>query len=370
LAVVSNNGDEYHIELTLEGRYGFVYMIEYNGKLNDNGEDVGGEGTTLSISALGEGSYNGTYYFYTYKATGEALSFDLILNDVQAQATMISAGSYTYAPGIGYAGNDGLFFVNNFKYNNTSYKPTDASTLTVEGDGSNVVITLNLVMATNEVFVVTYNGKVGGSANEGGNTTPSEPTKLATPTVSGLVSGNSATISWNEIAGAKSYTVTLNGTDTETVETAYITYRNLDYATTYTVAVVANPADSAVNLASDAGTATFTTEANEGGNEGGNTDPSVSFEDWTFSADLNQSSLTVTLTDGAHTVTCQLNQLAGATFSFDGGSLYAYNVKVNGVAATSVTGTISLKSEHNYHVVIDATIDGIRYTGKSLNPII
>ena len=369
LALVSNNGEEYHIELTLEGRDGFVYMIEYNGKLNDNGEDVGGEGTTLKVTALGKGTYTSAYYFYTFKATGENLSFDLILNDYDAREEQIAAGSYTYAPGISYAGNDNLFFVNNFKYNDTSYKPTDASTLTVEGDGSNVVLTLNIVTNTNDTFVITYNGVVGGTATEGGNTTPAEPTKLATPVVAGMVSGNNATINWNEIAGAKSYTVTLNGANAKTVETAYITYQNLDYATTYTVAVVANPADSTTHTASDAGTATFTTEANTGGDEGGNTEPSESYEDWQFSATLNIVTLEVTLTDGSHTVSCTLSELAGATFSFDGGSLYAYNVKVNGVDATSASGTIAISSAMNYHVVIDATINGVRYTGTSSNAV-
>ena len=270
MAVVSNDGDEYHIEMTLEGRDGFVYMIEYNGKLNDKG-DVGGEDNALVVNTLGEGSYNSSYYFYTFKAEGENFSFNLLVNEYQAKNNQILAGSYTYAPGKSYAGNKNYFFMDSFKLDGVTYKASEASTMVVEGDGTNVSIRMNLVMQSGDMFVVTFNGVVGGSANEGGST---ELTKLATPSVSGLVSGNAATVSWNEIAGAKDYTVTLNGSNVKTVGAAYITYDNLEWETTYTVSVVANPADATVNSASDAGTTTFTTEANPGGgDEGGNDEP-------------------------------------------------------------------------------------------------
>lgn len=283
-AVVTNEGDVYHIEMTLMGRDGFVYMIEYNGKLNDKG-DVGGNDNTLVINTLGKGSYNGSYYFYTFKAAGDNFSFDLALSDYHAKEEIIDAGTYQCAPSVSYAGNKNMFYANNFKYDGVSYKPTEASTMVVEGDGTNVSIRMNLVMQSGDAFVVTYNGKVGGSANEGGST---ELTKLATPSVSGLVSGNAATVSWNEIAGAKDYTVTLNGTDVQTVATAYIVYENLAWETTYSVSVVANPADAAVNAASDAGTATFTTEANPGsGDEGGNDDVTTSDVTLKFVKDLS-----------------------------------------------------------------------------------
>lgn len=255
IAVVSNEGEEYHIEMTLQGRDGFVYMIEYNGKINDKGNESGD--TQLAITKLSEGTYNSSYYFYTFKAQGDNFSFDLVVNDYQAKENKILAGSYQGASSISMAGNEGYFYANNFKYDGVSYKPAEASTMVVEGDGTNVNITMNLTMQSGDKFVVTYAGTIGESAS-------GEPTKLATPSVSGLVAGNAATVSWNAIAGAKDYTVTLNGTDVQTVETAYIVYQNLEYSTTYTVSVVANPADAAANLASDAGTATFTTEADPG----------------------------------------------------------------------------------------------------------
>ena len=368
LLSVSNEGEEYHIEMTLEGRDGFVYMIEYNGKLNDKGEDVGMDGTALSVKTLSEGTYNSSYYFYTFKAAGDNFSFDLIINDYQARANMISAGTFQCAASASYAGNNNLFYTNNFKYDGISYKPSEVSTMeVVTEDMMNVQITLNLTMQTGDKFVVTYNGLVGGSANDGGS---AELVKLATPTVVGMVAGNAATVSWNEIAGAKDYTVTLNGTESKTVSTAYIVYEGLAWETTYNVSVVANPADAAVNSKSDAGTATFTTEANPGGgNEGGDT--GASYENWVFSATLDMGSLLVTLTDGSHTVTMTLNQLSGGIFYLNGdGVLNANNITVNGVPAESAYGTMEMSSSSSYYIVLDATINGVKYTGTSSNPVV
>jgi hypothetical protein len=368
MAVVSNQGDEYHIEMTLEGRDGFVYMIEYNGKLNDK-EDVGGEENALVVNTLVEGTYNSSYYFYTFKAEGENFSFNLLVNEYQAKNNQILAGSYTHAPGKSYAGNKNYFFVDSFKLDGVTYKASEASTMSVEGDGSNVVITLNLVMQSGDQFKVTYNGKVGDSANEGGST---ELTKLATPSVSGLVSGNAATVSWNEIAGAKDYTVTLNGTDVQTVATAYVVYQDLAWETTYSVSVVANPADSSVNSASDAGTATFTTEANPngGGDEGGNTG-GQSYENWVFSAALDQGAKTITVTDGTHTVVFTINQVGGGKFYiFDNGVLNIIKVVVDGIETTDASGTVEMSSNNSYYITLDATINGVRYTGTSTNPVV
>lgn len=362
-AVVSNEGDEYHIEMTLVGRDGFTYMIEYNGKLNDKG-DVGGEDNALVVNTLGEGSYNSSYYFYTFKAEGENFSFNLLVNEYQAKNNQILAGSYTYAPGKSYAGNKDYFFIDSFKLDGVTYKASEASTMSVEGDGSNVVITLNLVMQSGDQFKVTYNGKVGGSINEGGST---ELTKLATPSVSGLVSGNAATVSWNEIAGAKNYTVTLNGTKVDTVENAYIVYQNLEWDSQYSVSVVANPADSSVNSASDAGTATFTTEANpNGGNEGGNTS-GEDYTDWNFSAFYDTSTAIITLTgkEDGRVISAKTDELAFAKFYADTTrGDYITDITVDGVPTTDVTPDSYIEIRQT-QVNISLVINGVTYTGTS-----
>lgn len=364
-ANVSKSGENYTIEFTLADGNGVQYNFVYEGPIGS--ENQGGDETpTLNVTSLGEGTYNSSYYFYTFKAEGENFSFDLVVNDYQAVATRINAGSYTCASGVSYAGNKDLFYVNNFKYDGISYKPTEASTMTVEGDGTNVVITMDLTMQSGDKFAVTYDGKIGGSAGE------VELTKLATPSVSGIVSGNAATVSWNEIAGAKDYTVTLNGTEVQTVTTAYVVYQDLAYSTTYTVAVVANPADATVNAASDAGTASFTTEAdpNGGGNEGGNTG-GQSYENWVFSASLDMGAKTITVTDGTHTVVFTINEVGGGKFYiFDNGVFNIIKVVVDGIETTDASGTVEMSTNNSYYITLDATINGVRYTGTSTNPVV
>jgi len=89
---------------------------------------------------------------------------------------------------------------------------------------------------------------------------PDQPaaTPLATPVVSASASGNTVTVSWDPVDGAKDYTVTCDG-KSQTVTATSATFEGLGYATEYTVTVVANPADASVNTASEAGSATTTT---------------------------------------------------------------------------------------------------------------
>lgn len=372
-AKVEANGDEYHIELTLEGRDGFKYMIEYNGKLNDNGSVGGGETTgNVAFSKIEYVTYNSSYYYYEYKLTNAAGDkMSLFVNDYQAKDYVIySDDTYEWIT-RSYAGNLGFFSTANIVVGGVSYEAVSGGMVVVTDDATYAMdITINLTMASGAEITFTVNGKMN-EENSGGNT-PAEPTKLATPSVSGVVSGNAATISWQQVAGAKDYTVTLNGSLVSTVAETYIVYSDLEYGVTYSVSVVANPADSAVNSASDAGTATFTTEAdpNEGGNEGGN-DSGASFENWVFDASLNMSAGIITVTDGSHTVEFTLNQVGGGKFYiFDNGVLNITKVVVNGVETTDASGTVDMSSNNSYYIVLDCTINGVKYTGKSNNPVV
>lgn len=91
------------------------------------------------------------------------------------------------------------------------------------------------------------------------------PTDLATE-----VDGNMVLVGWKPVAGATSYTVSFEPAtieprtvlhDDATAEYSEI-FENLDYATEYTVSVVANPADTENYKASAPATATFTTGEN------------------------------------------------------------------------------------------------------------
>lgn len=372
-AKVEANGDEYHIELTLEGRDGFKYMIEYNGKLNDNGSVGGGETTgNVAFSKIEYVTYNSSYYYYEYKLTNAAGDkMSLYVNDYQAKDYVIYTDDTYEWITRSYAGNLGFFSTANIVVGGVSYEAVSGGMVVVTDDATYAMdITINLTMASGAEITFTVNGKM--NEENGGGNTPAEPTKLATPSVSGVVSGNAATISWQEVAGAKDYTVTLNGSLVSTVAETYIVYSDLEYGATYSVSVVANPADSAANSASDAGTATFTTEAdpNAGGNEGGN-DSGASFENWVFDASLNMGAGVITVTDGSHTVEFTLNQVSGGTFYiYDNGVLNITKVVVNGVETTDASGTVDMSSNNSYYIVLDCTINGVKYTGKSNNPVV
>lgn len=97
----------------------------------------------------------------------------------------------------------------------------------------------------------------------------SSKTALETPTgLATEVDGNMVLVGWKPVAGATSYTVSFEPATIEpqTIEStgeAYYTQRfTLDYATEYTVSVVANPADTENYKASAPATATFTTGEN------------------------------------------------------------------------------------------------------------
>lgn len=89
------------------------------------------------------------------------------------------------------------------------------------------------------------------------------PTGLATE-----VEGNMVLVGWKPVAGATSYTVSFEPATIEpqtiesTGEASYAESFTLDYATDYTVSVVANPADTENYKASAPATATFTTGEN------------------------------------------------------------------------------------------------------------
>ena len=364
-AVVTASGDEYHIELTLEGRDGFVYMIQYDGKLDDKGEVVD-DNAPVAFTYISKGTYSSSFWCYLYELSNEkGDTMTLYINDTQGNETNIYSDDSFIWTTRDYCYYAGDFSTSGIKVNGMSYDAI-SGTMKLSSDGAGTIeftMTLNFTNGTSRQF--SFAGKIGQQNTSG------EITKLATPSVSGLVSGNAVTVSWQEVAGAANYTVTLNGGNAKIVETAYITYQNLDYSTTYTVSVVANPADTAVNSASDPGTATFTTEANPGGGEGGDNTGGESFEGWVFDASLNMSSLLVTLTDGTHTVTMTLNQLAGGTFYLNGdGVLNASNITVNGVAAESASGTMEMSSTSSYYIVLDCYINGVHYTGTSNNPVV
>ena len=367
-AVVEAEGDVYHIEITLQGRDGFTYMIEYNGKLNDRGE-VSEEPSVVVFTNWEYVTYNTAYYYFEYKLTNEAGDkLSLCVNEYQANESGVTPGTYNWIT-RSYSGNKSYFSTNNIVVGGVSYKAS-AGTLVV-AEKATADYTINLTMEDGSEMTFTYAEAEG---NEGGSTEPAEPVKLATPSVFGNVEGNTAVVSWQKIEGAKDYTVTMEGVGSKTVTEAYISYTNLAWETTYNVSVVANSSNEALYITSDAGTTSFTTGAQpeDGGdnNEGGSTGPVANYENWVFTASLDMGAKLVTCTDGSHTLTFTLSEIAGATFSINDGSLRAYNVTVNGVATEDATGTLEMSAASGYCIVLNAYINGVHYTGTSTNPVV
>lgn len=97
-----------------------------------------------------------------------------------------------------------------------------------------------------------------------------------------------------------------------------------------------------------------------------------SFDPWTFGASLNTGTRILTLTDAAgNIVTAKLNGkygLSAGTYYINDttGVLYATDITVNGTAATTVSGTITL-ANNTYKISLDMTVDGVKYSGTSTN---
>lgn len=365
-ASVSVEGDVYTIELKLKAETA-NYLIKYSGKLSDTTQGGGDEGDEVVFTKIESLGYNSAYYFYEYKLTNEAGdAMQLCVNDYQAKENFIYTDDSFEWISISYCGNLGFFSTRNIVVGGTSYNATSGSmAVATDEDTLHMDITINLLLNAGGSKTFKFSGKVG----DNGGDTPAEPTKLDTPSVSGLVSGNAATISWQTIAGAKDYSVSLNGTFLQTVESAYIVLTDLEYSTTYSVSVVANPADTAVNTASDAGTASFTTEAdpNAGGGDEPGDEPATDFIDWHFSAHYNTDNCVVTLTgkDDSRVITVKTNSLAFAKFYADTTrSSYFTDATVDGVATSDVTAESYVHVQQT-QVSINLVINGITYTGNS-----
>ena len=121
-------------------------------------------------------------------------------------------------------------------------------------------------------------------------------TPLAAPTVTATVEGNTATVSWNEVAGAANYTVTC-GEQTQTVTGTSATFAGLPYWSTQTISVVANPAaDSTTNCFSPTATASVEIGANPTKREYSFT---ILPEHFPAAVGTNNVTMTATATDGS-----------------------------------------------------------------------
>ena len=186
---------------------------------------------------------------------------NLYVGSYQASSTTISEGSYHYEgkENLGYASTQWGFQSKIWNADGYVGAASSNSTMVVKRSGDVYNIDFTLIINDQTHFFV-CNAPIG---------VQQQPVALETPVVSSSVNGNEVVVSWSAINGAANYTVTL-GTQSQTVNGTTVTFSNLEYSTSYTVSVVANPADTTANLASAAGTSSFTTEADP--NTGGGSD--------------------------------------------------------------------------------------------------
>ena len=157
--LVSKSGDEFHIELTLDGRDGNTYMIQYDGKLNDTGSSDVTEGDIV-LTSMQYKEYNGSYGFFTYTLTGESVTMELLVNDSSAQQYDIASGTYMHAPMKSLVGNPGYFYVSSLKIDGVSYSPQVNASMEVVSDGSTVSLTMVLPCNTGETITCKFNGSI------------------------------------------------------------------------------------------------------------------------------------------------------------------------------------------------------------------
>ena len=157
--LVSKSGDEFHIELTLDGRDGNTYMIQYDGKLNDTGSSDVTEGDIV-LTSMQYKEYNGSYGFFTYTLAGEGVTMELLVNDTSAQQYDIASGTYMHAPMKSLVGNPGYFYVSSLKIDGVSYSPQVNASMEVVSDGSTVSLTMVLPCNTGETINCKFNGSI------------------------------------------------------------------------------------------------------------------------------------------------------------------------------------------------------------------
>ena len=280
----------------------------------------------------------------------------------RANNNSLTLGDYSYGTG------EMQFRFASSGWSYTDYKNISMNVSIVDGKYRILITVGSDGWSSNFEGSIGYLGMPEGWAAPGGGEGGEEPeqpelTALATPELTVTVSGNTVNASWNPVTGAANYTVTLNGENKGTITETSISFSDLAYSTEYTVTVVANPADSTANTASEAASKSVTTEANTGGGD----EPATDFIDWHFSANYNTGNRVVTLTgkDDSRVITVKTNELAFAKFYADTTrSSYFTDATVDGVATSDVTAESYVHIQQN-QVSINLVINGITYTGNS-----
>ena len=314
-AVVVKEGDEYHIELTLLGRDGKTYMIEYKGKITDPVAEGGDEGKTIVLTSFAKGVAVEGYDMHRYAAAadnGDVITF-IINNTVAPNGDEIKPCNLTWMS-ISMAGNDTVFSTDkNIKIDGVSYEANGGSLKIETTDYKNIKLTSNLTFTNGMEATYTFEGKIGGdepeNPGEGGSDEPENPGEGG-------------------------------GDEPE------------------------NPGEGGGDEPENPG-------------EGGNDEPAASYENWVFTASYSRTDTTgqnvaLTMTDGTHTVVANLQSNfgvgAGTYYINDPGVFNVTSITVDGVDVTeSSSGTVAIG--YDYKITLNVTLNGVKYTGTSTNAI-
>ena len=230
--------------------------VEVNDNFLDEWVIGAGDGNSTTINNWGPGKVaaNGNYEF---ELTVDSVPFLVSVNSAAVKNNTLSVGTYVLAED--QTDKTPLTFtVTNLKANESTRAMEDVKVIggrmVVEKLNNTYGITLDLVIEfVPQVDVrhayYKYEGEVEFSN-----------TKLVAPAVTAVVDGNTATLTWDAVEGAGSYSISV-GTEMPVIteETTY-TFTG-EYETEYTFTVVAIPADENAYDASEATTVTITTEA-------------------------------------------------------------------------------------------------------------
>lgn len=198
-----------------------------------------------------------------YTLNNGSADFTLVVNKSAAENGGLKAGTYGYAADATQADT----------FTITGLQTETRALVDVEVENGTMVVaanedgttTIDLVLNLNygkdsdgKYIIYTTHYAFTGTVT----TIAPEPTKLATPSVTGSVSNyKSVNLSWEAVENAEYYTVSYDD-KVETVEVTQYTATLDNYDTTYTFSVTAHPADgSKLYLASDADVVELTTEA-------------------------------------------------------------------------------------------------------------
>ena len=343
------------------------------------------------VTVEGEGvdtSFEATYIYDTLRWDGTRMelsgnnelgttTFSLNTNNRPGNNS-ITLGEYTYGGYNVSSPAEGTFSIRylagSFASSGYANQVNDAVMTVAFADGK-----YEIIITFNNAQNAKLNGKtIGYKGMPDGWSAPGKvKTALATPEVTAeVVDDKNVTVTWNEVANADNYTVSVNGVEKEAANTTRTYTIEGEYSTQYTITVVANPAvDSEDYKASAAGSATVTTSADP--NAGGGEEPEepeqpgegpVTYDPWAFNATLGAgnffSGYTVTLAGtGANTDVIILNGVkindVNATPS---------SATINGNAVSEISGGARVDS-NSYNVIIDITLDGTTYRGTSSNTV-